>query len=289
MSDFTRHWLALREAADSRARSARLVRTLLARCSARTWRVIDLGSGTAANFRYLAPRLRYAQHWTLIDADPVLLADAPRAIRSWAAAEGHESAATDGVLRIEGSGFSATVHSQQIDLAAGLGTFALDGVGLVTASALLDLASRRWIDQLVERCRHQGCAVLWALSYDGRVRWHPPLDLDADLRAAVNRHQVRDKGFGAAAGPRAADDAARALALAGFSVHRRASDWQLGGADASLQNAFVDEFARAASAAEPALAAGVEEWLASRRHHIATRRLRLSVGHVDLLGLPPTR
>ena len=78
---FSPDWLALREAADHRSRARPLVSRLRAAWRAHGWtRLVDLGSGTGSNLRYLAPRLPGRQEWTLIDHDARLLArvEAPR-------------------------------------------------------------------------------------------------------------------------------------------------------------------------------------------------------------------
>ncbi len=105
MSDFSTDWLALREPADRRARSPRLMEGLLRRLavltqppgaesspSPRTLRILDLGCGTGANLRYLAPRLGLApgagpwvrQDWICVDRDRKLLADLIRRTADWA-------------------------------------------------------------------------------------------------------------------------------------------------------------------------------------------------------------
>ncbi len=104
MGDFSTDWLALREPADSRSRSTRLVGSLLARLAAstpppgaepspsrQTLRILDLGCGTGANLRYLAPRLGLApgagpwvrQDWICVDRDLKLLADLTRRTADW--------------------------------------------------------------------------------------------------------------------------------------------------------------------------------------------------------------
>ena len=178
-------WLALREPVDHRSRSAAAMSLLAPAWCAGGWtRVVDLGSGTGSNLRYLAPRLPGVGRWTLVDRDEDLLARAT-------APDGVE------VKRLVG------------DLAdAGLEAIRDSDVDLATGSALLDLVSRDWLRGLAEACRDARCAALFALTYDGTIQWtaadgRRPADDpdDALVRRAVNSHQRRDKGLGPALGP----------------------------------------------------------------------------------------
>jgi len=70
----TLDWLALREPVDHRSRAADLVAPLAEWWGSRpSQRVLDLGSGTGSNLRYLAPRLPGGQEWTLVDRDAAAL------------------------------------------------------------------------------------------------------------------------------------------------------------------------------------------------------------------------
>ena len=71
----SREWLALREPADAGARSRELVEHL-GRHPPPTgrWVIHDLGCGTGAMGRWLAPLLSGPQHWVLHDRDADLLA-----------------------------------------------------------------------------------------------------------------------------------------------------------------------------------------------------------------------
>src|SRR5512145_1693947 len=57
-----------------------LVDPFVARAGA-TRSVVDLGAGTGANLRYLAPRLGSPQDWLAVDSDPVLLGELARRAR----------------------------------------------------------------------------------------------------------------------------------------------------------------------------------------------------------------
>jgi len=252
---FTAEWLALREPADARARSAALVAALVGRAR----RVVDLGAGTGANIRYLAPRLAGVREWLAVDRDERLLA----AI---------------------GAPAGAKLATLRLDLASRLADVSLAEGDLVTASALLDLVSAAWLGRLAARCAAARADVLFALTYDGRIEWLPPEDGDALVRGLVNRHQLGDKGFGPALGPGAADAAAAAFVPAGYEVHTARSDWALGPESAALQRALLDGWSAAALAVAPESGAALHAWRLRRRALVDAGRSRVRVGHADLAG-----
>ena len=108
---------------------------------------------------------------------------------------------------------------------------------------------------------------------------------DDAVVAAVNRHQLTDKGFGPALGPQAAMAAPERLRNAGFAVAEGPSDWVFGPADQVIQMEMLAGWA--AAAAEMGVAAAVlDPWLAERRAHVAAGRSRMEVGHIDFFAAP---
>lgn len=257
MTGFSADWLALRAIADGRARNGRLVRRLGAQfegCGG--IRVLDLGAGTGASLRALAPVLGAAQRWVLADHDADLLArlDAPERIM---------------------------IERRGVDLAAGLAGLFDPAPDLVTASAFFDLCGAAWIEALVERVAACGAAVYAALSYDGREDWDPPHPLDADVLAAFHADQRRDKGLGPALGPGAHAHLAACLARRDYLVAEASSDWRLAQpADAALIATLAEG---TATAVMPRIGAGrAAAWRGAR-----LRADRVVIGHRDLLALPP--
>lgn len=288
MSRFAADWLALRETADRAARAARLADLAceLGR-GARVTHVIDLGAGTGAALRYLAPRLGGAQRWQLADADPVALGAAQRELEAWARARGaHVESARDG-LALEDAALECRVRLVESDVATGFDALHWPEGALVSASALLDLVSAEWIAQLVDACAAGRSPAWLTLCVDGRIELEPPEPLDERVRAAFDRDQRRDKGFGLALGPDAAAHARAAFAAAGFTVATETSDWVLGrDVDAEHAAALVDDYARIARTLEPEARAAIEAWRRRRADEIAARALTLRVGHLDLLAVP---
>ncbi len=272
-ASFDADWLRLREAFDRSARSAAAARLGLPRLLAtlsppggRPWQVIDLGCGTGANVRALAPLLPGSQQWLLVDRDPRLLAQAP---------------ATEG---------NASCRTLQLDLAGELQRLPFAGCTLITASALLDLVGEDWLRSLVAACAGARAGLLLALSVDGRWQWRPALRGDALALRLFAGHQQRDKGFGTALGPRAAALAVRVCRAAGYRVRSARSDWWLDAtadpAATEMQRWLIDSVAAAAIEQAPRHAAALQDW--RRRRHDVLARATLRVGHVDLVAWPAT-
>ncbi|MEP7307518.1 MAG: class I SAM-dependent methyltransferase [Acidobacteriota bacterium] len=273
MSVFSPDWLALREPADTNARSRRLTSLVSGALPSGVVHALDLGTGTGANVRYLAERLPGRQDWLLVDADPRLIAEARR--RS-----------SFGIARVVD--LVAEVDSPD------LGIFS--GRDLVTASALLDLVSARWLRGLAGKCRQVGAAVLFSLTYDGEIRCTPEEPEDEVIRDLVNRHQQTDKGFGPALGPTASGAAERCFAGLGYRVESEPSPWVLapetredvaGRAIAELQRQLIDGWAEAASEMAPERLASIDSWRARRLAHVDANRSGLTVGHSDMAAWLP--
>ena len=163
----------------------------------------------------------------------------------------------------------------------------IEGIGLVTASALLDLVSETWLAGLVAQCAKVRAPILMALTYDGRVAFEPALSGDREVIEAVNRHQGRDKGFGPALGPGANARLAILAAAQGYWVEVRTSDWRIRRSERELQSALIRGWSRAAR--EEAAAsdqAAIAHWEAVRLATVERGCSRISVGHRDLLAIP---
>jgi hypothetical protein len=277
---FSADWLDLREPFDAAARDVGLARRLSALLPARP-RLLDLGAGTGGMFRWLAPLIGRAQVWTLADADEELLVRAFDDIARWAVSCGLVVSEGWRALLVHGPGGAWRVEAVRIDLAEGLPGVEFDAV---VCSALMDLVSAAWIEQLAD-----GLAVplLATLSVDGRDVWRPAHPAGTAVRAGFRRDQGRDKGFGPALGPAASAALAAALAARGFALATAPADWRVGVTALEMLSALVEGHAEAAARARPSRRAVIDAWRNARMRQAAQGRLAIRVGHRDSLAVPP--
>ena len=247
-------WLDLREPADAAARSRDLVERLP---PAGPYVIHDLGCGTGAMCRWLAPLLAGPQHWVLHDRDADLLA-----------------LAADSPVPPE-----VTVEPRLSDITR-LQPADLAGADLITASALLDLLTADELAKLVALCCDVGCPALLTLSVAGRVELTPPDPLDRRVAAAFDAHQRRSGLLG----PDAPAAAAGAFARREMEVLVRPSPWRLGPEHADLAVEWFAGWIGAACEQEPELDAGA--YTRRRLEEASAGRLAATVEHVDLLALP---
>ncbi len=264
MSGFSAEWLALREPHDLRARNADVLAAVAASLKPLTSvRIVDLACGTGSTIRALSRHLPPQQNWQLVDNDIGLLGRAASMPR----------------------GEHISIKGVPLDLNRDLEA-ALDGpIDLVTTSALLDLVSEAWLERLATEIAARRIPFYAALSYDGRAEFTPHDPLDSKIVAAVNAHQLTDKGFGSALGPGAAGFAIARFKPLGYSVVQGLSDWIAGPADRDFENEILAGWANTAGEMNVPVAE-TAEWLTRRREFLSAGRSSLRVGHVDFFAAP---
>jgi glycosyltransferase involved in cell wall biosynthesis len=264
-SQFDQHWLTLREPADHQARNGDLVRRVQDWAGPGELRIVDLGAGAGSNGACLSEALTQEQHWTLLDQDASLLAEA-------------RSRLAPKVARLE---------TRQCSLDIGkLNELMPDHTQLITASALIDLMSAPWLDALAEAAAAHHAAVYIVLSYAGHFQLGPDHPDDDWMRSLVNDHQHGDKGSGAALGPEATDYLKDQLEGWGFEVAVAPSPWMLSGDERLLQAALIAGWCEAALEQSPAESARIETWKASRLAMAEQGELTVQVDHHDLFAWP---
>ncbi len=278
---FSADWLALREPADHRSRSAGLLANLAKRVEGRDpLRITDLGCGTGSNLRATAPALGANQEWTLVDYDPALLDRATKVLTEWA-----DEARTIGdklVLVKDGKNIGVTFRIA--DLNVELEKVISGEIDIVTASALFDLISEPWMRRFVQALRSTPAIFYTVLTYNGEDEFIPAHPFDWGMINAFKIHQKRDKGFGPAEGPMAAATLARLLKEAGYGVETADTPWVLKPSDIALKTELLKGLHGAVMETGLIADNGADDWLFWRTSMGDQKGSRMKTGHTDILA-----
>ncbi|RKR02416.1 methyltransferase family protein [Kushneria sinocarnis] len=284
-SVFAETWLDLRERADHAARAGLLHPPLndwlqqRAGQSRQPLQLVDLGCGHGSNLRYLAPRLTGPQQWLLVDHDAALL----------------ERTSQRCARLTDDRAQPIHVARRQADLQQPL-ALDFEHADLISASALLDLVSHQWLEQLAECCHRHAAAALLTLSIDGVIELCDASgqrcedERDRQLFEALAHHQQRDKGFGTALGSDAPAAARAIFEASGHRVTTARSDWHLAAArddDCTLLRQLFKGWQQALMEQLPTQQAVITEWYHRHLRQLDAGRLGARIGHLDLLALPP--
>lgn len=250
---FSSDWLALREPADHAARDPDLL-ARAGRAVATGASVLDLGSGTGSTVRAFEQAGFHNFNWHLFDNDAGLLD-------------------------------RATMHHPSAGAVIGdlgdVDKIPLDGIDLVTASALLDLMSLAWVERLAKRVFAANLPLYAALNYDGVMHWTPPSPQDESVTQHFNSHQQREKGNGIALGPTSTVVVPHLLRTVGFDVTIGPSPWHIGPDQSALHLQLLDGIADAVAEIDQS---GVPHWYRART--AAVSHTQAYVGHMDILAVP---
>ncbi|MCE3274160.1 MAG: hypothetical protein K0R13_15 [Propionibacteriaceae bacterium] len=259
-------WLAARAAADTSARAS-TVETLLPdlinylieiRAVDGILEIIDLGAGTGANQKWLAPRLPFQQRWIHLDHDPVISRSLPQ------------------------PGDTMIIDSSVESLGRLLAEGSVDH-RLVTCSALLDVLTTAQLDAVCEAVIDHQVPALFSLSVTGAQSVSPVDPHDQRLLDAFNDHQRR----AGRAGPEAITLAGTALSAGSYTVRSAETPWQLSTpGDSAFMAQLLQERLDAAVAQDPGLSVIAKAWFELRRAQLELGVLQIEVGHRDILALP---
>jgi hypothetical protein len=260
-------WLLLRAKVDDRSRSAQLAREAAALLPPGRQVIHDLGSGSGAMMRWLAPLLPGPQRWVLHDADAAILEH------------------RDPEPVIDASGLPV-ISRTSVEPLADLDTSAIADATLVVASALLDVITFAEARAIVDACIDLRVPVLFSLTVAGRVEFDPADEVDGLFASAFDAHQRREADGRRLLGPDAAGVVAGLLMDEGWRVRRASTPWDLTPDDGDLIAEWLDGWLDAAVEQQPDLGGPADKYRARRQAQVAAGDLRVTVHHEDVLAWP---
>ncbi|MFW7377277.1 MAG: class I SAM-dependent methyltransferase [Oligoflexus sp.] len=290
--DLTSNWLYQRFHFDAKARHKTLEQEFLRRLtnqSASALRLLDLGSGTAANFLYLSMQIPAKQHWILVESNQQLLEDVPKNLELLAQFFGSELA-TDWFARLQSGEISYELRCQDFFKDSLL--LFREGFDAITANAVFDLNSSeqfRDLLQSIKQTRSLQAQLYFTLHLNSELSFLPEHPDDSFIGQSYHDHMSRPQDFGQAMGASAAEQMQQELLAERYKVQTGSSPWHISAQDQVFfeQNLHFMQTALMTDEMSEDDITKCGEWFAYRkscRGQVDSPSTIMNVGHLDILA-----
>ena len=156
---------------------------------------------------------------------------------------------------------------------------------IISYSAALDLMSKSSIKEAIKRVNNLN-AIYFSLCFNGIVKWTPANTFDKYILSFFNKHQRRDKGFGAALGLQSIDFVNRYSIKQGMKVNTKNSPWIVNNKtnkDKTFMNRYLLDIKKALFHMEGIDKDILRKWYKDKKSDIEKKSIKLYVGHQDML------
>lgn len=227
-TDFTVEWLDMRYPFDEAARNKMVESLCLDAIVSEKEKVsiVDIGSGTGANFIYLFPKIAMDQHWVLIELNPELGLRSLERINALATTAGFASDRKDNTLWIDRGEQKIRVDWMKASFLQLEQYIDLQSVDLLLASAVFDLLSAPMMRDFLRKLQYYKIPLLSTLNYKNTLFVHATKS-DNFYCQSYNQHMLRKQEFGSSLGPESMSFILKILKEMNAQVVHGESTWRL--------------------------------------------------------------
>ena len=174
MHEFENSWLFQREKIDNLSKNISIINKInRVLKNYDEIRIIDLGTGTGSNFRYLSKKIKFKnQYWTLMDLSKSSLNEAKK------------TSVTNNKIQ--------KIILKHDDIIKNIDKHNFDNYEIVTGSAFLDIMPVDWFKKFYTKNRNTKL-VYFSINYDGYFKFYPKHKLDKDVLQLFNNDQKSKK------------------------------------------------------------------------------------------------
>lgn len=247
--------------------------------------LLDVGSGTGANFLHFFESIPASQNWFFLDHDSRLLTASLQRIATYVAERGYPmTKQKDGLeLQVEGQVITVKTISGSFEELENL--LPLADLDLVMASAFFDLFMPSQLQSFLDKVFAANCDLLLTLNY-ASMTFAPAHPLDEAMVAWYEQHMQRPKAGGIPMGPNCSRLIRKYLEEKQLYFWEEPSVWKIGGADQAMLR-FLLGFMEEALGELDLLEEEKEQiaaWLRMRREQVDALKLHLEVSHFDFFA-----
>ena len=282
-------WLAHRFACDAAARHHEIERKFLAFFERHqtSLKVVDVGSGTGANFRYYFDRIPHQQTWTLIEQDSNLIKACRICLEKFAHERGYGWQPQDDAFLLTASEKTATINIVQGSLEYLEQLADLRQTDVVTANAVFDLLSFEQFDTLVRKLAQHEVCLLATLNYY-ETSFLPFSQQDHRFLRLYHMHMKRPQVFGIAMGPDCSEEMLDLLAQHHMMIEQEGSQWHLKKHHTTMHHYLLHFIEHAVAELNLSLEEkqAFDSWLNDKKKLCRERELEIIIDHSDIFAYP---
>ena len=174
MHKFENSWLFEREKIDNLSKNKSIIKKINNSLKNHDQiKIIDLGTGTGSNFRYLSKKIKYKnQSWTLMDISKSSLREAKKNIN------------INKKIKI--------ITLKNDDIIKNIQKHNFTNYDLVTGSAFLDIMPHDWFKKFYQKNKNTKL-VYFSINYDGYFKFFPKHKFDRNVLELFNNDQKSKK------------------------------------------------------------------------------------------------
>ena len=282
---FSKSWINMRMQYDDAARSDILINFLRSNSKYDDYNLIDMCSGTGSFLIWLLKNNVTFKKNILIDHDMTLLKSVKSNFRKYLKDKyviKSNSNNLNLILTSKNSN-SIDVYVEKSDCEK----FNLNENQsfIISYSAAIDLMSKSSITNSLSNMKKNNI-LFYSLCFDGKVKWSPSHNFDKYILSFFNSHQMTDKGFGKALGYQAIDYLTMKAKKLGYRVTEKESAWKIVNShekDKNFMRRYILDIKKALYHMEGIDRSMLSEWYLSKKESIYQKKLKLCVGHKDIL------
>ncbi len=285
-SEFDTSWLNHRFAFDEAARNPAVEAACLNYLSTTpTLNLVDVGSGTGANFIHFFEKLDRPQQWHFVDWDQRLLQASLQRISAYAQEKSYPVQSSENRLSLD-------LGTHTIQIQTHCGSFEqiedlvdLTSLDIVMASAFFDLFRPDQLLPFLEKLRTASTAFLFTLNYVA-MHFDPALPDDQQMVQYYEDHMQRPKAAGAGMGPHCSAHIREWLSAGSVDFVEGESTWQIGPGDTQMFSFLLGFMHEAIGELSLSTApwSDFENWWRHRKQASESGELDLAVKHFDFFA-----
>ncbi len=282
---FSKSWINMRIDYDNTSRSDILVNYLKKHKQKSSLSLIDFCCGSGSFFIWALEKEILCQNCLLIDNDINLLKSVKSNLRSYFKdiykIESNTNNLDLRIKKFDKPYASVVIEKYDCDKYEKI----INTFHIISYSAALDLMSKKSINLALKRVNDNNI-LYFSLCFNGQVKWTPSNTFDKYILSHFNTHQRTDKGVGLALGSKSIEYIRKQASRFNYKIIMKDAPWVINNIfqkDIIFMKRYVLDIKKSLFHMDGIDKDILRQWYEEKIKDIENKKIRLCVGHKDIL------